>query len=271
MQQEPFCNNVSEALNKKTENPLLTLIVSIETDQNILNYFWDNPLVQVTVSENFIILRISQLSNQTEITQFSQLFPVSNIPSLFVFGPNSKGITHSWSDEYPSPQGFYDYFHKDEEKNIENDVPKGGELKNKQKARIAVYFNNRVVTKEFLPTSNLRELRQWIESEFGTGFSIFLAHKQKRIDDLDDSVTIKEANMCPSAFLRLIPVSNQEQESALNENEDLPYIGNEETEEVPVEEEHQRPSFTNCLLKFISIFNPFDDAVEVEDFFQNKE
>ncbi|KAH0791740.1 UBX domain containing protein [Histomonas meleagridis] len=274
MQQDPFCNNVTEALNRKSQHPYMTLIVSIETDQNIMNYFWDNPLVHATVSENFIILRISQLSNQTEITQFSQLFPVSNIPSLFVFGPNSNGVTYSWSDNYPSAQEFYNYFNKNEEQsdNIKSDIS-DQEVKSNQKTKIAVYFNNRVVTKEFPINSRLQELREWIESEFGPGFSIFLTHKRKSIDDLDDSLTIKQAQMCPSSFLRLIPKSDKttQENMSINENEDLPYIGNEETAEVPVEDDQPQNTFTKYLLKFLSIFNPFDDVVEVEDFFQSKE
>ena len=106
---EIFRLNVNEAMAKKSLTPSITVMISIEADPNQEDAFWNNKLVLNVLSSNFIIVRLSQTKNIIEIFQFSSIFVIKAVPSLYVFGPFSQGVSYAWPDQYPTPSEFVQY------------------------------------------------------------------------------------------------------------------------------------------------------------------
>lgn len=110
--QDIFSLNANEAMAKKSLNPSMTVIISIEADSSQVDDFWNDKSVLDTLSPDFIIVRLSQTKNFIEIMQFSSIFIIKAVPSLYIFGPFSQGISYAWSERYPTPSEFVQYVHQ---------------------------------------------------------------------------------------------------------------------------------------------------------------
>lgn len=104
-----FGLNVNEALAKKSLSPSMILIISIESSLNQEDYFWKQKSVLNVITPDFIIVRLSKTNNVIEIMQFSSIFMIKSVPSLYVFGPYSQGVSYAWPDRYPTPSEFIQY------------------------------------------------------------------------------------------------------------------------------------------------------------------
>lgn len=99
-----FYNEVFLLMNYRRLNPTRTILISIENDNDLVaNSFWsDNRVVQFLINSGCKALRIKSQTQQTEYQQFDELYHVSSIPSLFVFGPNSNAPSFVYTPTYPS-------------------------------------------------------------------------------------------------------------------------------------------------------------------------
>jgi hypothetical protein len=288
-----FYSDVNEAMALKSQHQELSVLISIENDPDEKVLFWNSFFVEPVIKNGFIVVRLNSCQHSEEIRLFSQLVPIKEIPSLFYFGPNCIGVTYSW-DRYPQPKQFQSYFIPTEAPKIEvpkqqkevevEQEPVAGEKEKKEepnpdteapqiprtirKARIAAQMGLETITKEFETNQKLGDLREWITSNFGPDHLIFVVHQSSYLP-LDDSLTIAGAGLFPSAKLLIKDNSDEIFSNADPEN---PMIT---LNEQPQRRTAPRPTihhncFVGFLLKCLSIFDPWTDYEEKEDFFENK-
>lgn len=104
-----FDLGVDESIARKNSDPSITLIISIEASPSQLDSFWYDPAILSIISSGYIVVRLIQSKDTQEILQFSSLFYVRSIPSLYFFGPFSQGVTYAWTNQYPTISEFIQY------------------------------------------------------------------------------------------------------------------------------------------------------------------
>ena len=137
-----------------------------------------------------------------------------------------------------------------------------------KKARIAAQKDSEIYTEEFAPDQTIGEIRGWIASKFGTNHLIFVVHQSAFLPD-DDSMTVSSAGLYPSAKLVISDnsseiFSNADPENPTIESNDSPQRGLIPRPDI------QRGCFTKFIFDLISLFDPWTDYEEKEDFFENK-
>jgi hypothetical protein len=264
-----FSQSAIEAVEIKFENPSIVLMVSIEPEPGLFDPLWKDPLLLSALNSSYLIVRLYTSVDGFEISQFCELYPVSSFPALLVFGPGTEEITKCWMGGLPGPQILYDFCLALMDKSP-MDRKRATRSGPPRSARISVQSGGRNIVREFKPDAPLREVRDWIESEFGSGsWKITVAHAHKQLPD-DDSLTVNAADLVPSAVLKLEGAS-----PVLREDPNLLALTRTETEEIPLgtEEAVRMGRRGGCLWlnKIIGWLNPFPGIVEVEDFFMTKE
>ena len=336
--QQIFYSDVNEAMMIKSQNPNLSVLISIENNPGEEDLFWNSFSVESIIKTGFIVVRMNQTENSDKIQFFDQLAQIQNIPSLFYFAPNSVGINHRW-DEFPNQDEFQSFFENsapitNKNETIENKIqqqnqnfvsspvsneiqnqinqtnqeeiilpestpnnqnhsfiqnnpienlnnkPKQNQSNNSQeiakekpkkvikKARIAVQGSNRTLTHEFEPNQTLGDLRYWIFQNFGDDHQIFVVHKSSYLPE-DNSMTIAQADLCPSAKLML---KDDRVEVFSHDDPENPSIVLEESPQRGISPPPviRHGCFLNSLIKILSIFDPWSDYEEKEDFFEKK-
>lgn len=105
-----FSNDLNSSMMFKGQHPEYTLMVSLEANSSEFDSFWKNTSLLKCIPSDTIIVRLYQSENSNDIRLFDFTFHYSNIPSLFIFGPNQAAISHSWNDHFPTVDEFLLYF-----------------------------------------------------------------------------------------------------------------------------------------------------------------
>ncbi|KAH0785884.1 hypothetical protein GPJ56_010284 [Histomonas meleagridis] len=96
-----FYSNLTKVLDERRILPEIAIIISVENQNDfVATNFWRNPEIIQYLTGKARVLRIN--ISQEAYQQFTQLFPVTALPSLFVFGPGSSGPSFSYSGRFPS-------------------------------------------------------------------------------------------------------------------------------------------------------------------------
>lgn len=211
-QNQIFFNDINLAMMQKGFHPEITVIVSMEEDLMKHELFWRNSSVLHTISHGFAVARCEKMNSTPGVQQFVALFRISSYPSIIVFGPNSTQITHMWKDSFPTTRDFVNYF-TGQNTVVTTDQPKY--------TKISFQLDNRAANHEFPYTYTIGELRKWISNEFGPNINIIIAHQHSPLPE-DDSLTLYQADLCPSAVLREQPnMSPILQPPSLNEMQSI--------------------------------------------------
>ena len=268
MSREPpiFSKNAVEGIEIRTDNPLVTLIISIEPNPHLKASFWKDDLLLSAMNANFLIVRLFETSDTYEITNFSEIYDVPPAPCLFYFVPNEEEPTVF--RRYPTVDELHGFI-------ISHDPsfakPREKASSVRRNAKLSVEFGGRRVSREFPANAKLGDVRTWIAEEFGTGFAIRVVHTRQLLPE-DAEMTVTAAGLAPSAMLVL------EKDGATLADEELPDlpraeilgdVGSDGDDEVVVAE--TRCTWKKVLETIMGLVNPFSDAVEVEDFFETKE
>ena len=102
-----FYSNLTKVLDERRILPEIAIIISIENDnnQNIFQ-FWNSQQLTQFLMGKARVLRINAVRQQETFNMFNQLFPVANLPALFVFGPGSAGPSFKYEGTVPSVDEF---------------------------------------------------------------------------------------------------------------------------------------------------------------------
>lgn len=142
----------------------------------------------------------------------------------------------------------------------------------RRKTKISVQSPDKTLVHEFEPDETVGDLRNWIESEFGYFRHSFITHSHNPIPD-DNSLTLTQADLVPSALIRIDECASNSQHGhqLRNDEQILPDL---ERELVRPENQTEyvtwRTRINRVISAIFSIFNPFPDTIEVEDFFFEK-
>lgn len=269
MSSEPpiFSKNAVEGIEIRTDNPLVTLIISIEPNPHLKASFWKDDLLLSAMNANFLIVRLFETSDSYEITNFSEIYDVPRAPCLFYFVPNEEEPTVF--RRYPTVDELHGFIISH---NASAAKPKEQVSSVRRNAKLSVEFGGRRVSREFPANAKLGDVRSWILDEFGTGFAIRVVHTRQLLPE-DGEMTVTAAGLAPSAMLVLEKDGEAERLSD-EELPDLPRaevlgdVGSDGDDEVVVE---TRCTWRSVLETVMGLVNPFADAVEVEDFFETKD
>ena len=106
-----FYKDAAAAINIKTENPEMILLISLESKFQDNNSFWNNDsILSILLPNRFIIVRLSASETHLEYTQFTSIYPTYSLPSIYVFGSYSQGPSHTWIGSYPTVEDFIQFF-----------------------------------------------------------------------------------------------------------------------------------------------------------------
>ena len=144
---------LEKMLEKKRSCKDMCLIVSIENDRHCLDSFWNDQNVKSVIKDDdFVVLRVPK----NEANEFGKIYDVSVVPMLFVFLKGSDDDTpYTWDNGYPSTLDFYELF-------------KGGsdEPHKEKKVKIAIYFQGKVLKRDFSTASNVSDVRIRVWQQF---------------------------------------------------------------------------------------------------------
>jgi len=219
-----FYKDVSLAMMARSQSPDKLVLISIENTNDECSLFWTSIIVQNTICSHFIVVRLNYVENLEEISMFEQFSPIESVPSLFLFAPDSNGISKKW-DVFPTPKAFRAYleasfssiFPKEQLKPIQS------EQKKQKAARIAVQLDSRTISREFSPQDTVKTLRSWISSEFGPEFDIISLPANKAL--INDEATLEEEGCVPSAKLLLRSRSIEVQNYVSTQNHKESFLG----------------------------------------------
>lgn len=225
-----FENDMNTAMMYKGQHPECFLIVSLEdSDSKRFDDFWANSLIILNLNSNHIITRLSESKNPAGYNQFLSLFKITNTPSIVIFGQNTALITKTFYP-YPDPSTLINFFSQSppapttpqndfpvppspetevEEKppsKQSQTEPKLQQRQAKTTTKISIQSpSGRSFTHVFEKTDTVGDLKQWIESEFGSDIfsEILVAHTNSPLPE-DNSMTLENADLSPSALLKLL-------------------------------------------------------------------
>jgi hypothetical protein len=100
-----FCD-VRTALAQRRSDPALLLVISIEADDSPLDSFFTDPMIVAVLQPPTTIVRLREIADADALRTFQATFPVTAVPALFVFGPNSRGHSLAFTGEIPDPSAF---------------------------------------------------------------------------------------------------------------------------------------------------------------------
>ena len=85
-----FYRNLFAELEAHRLNPIVSLVISFEHDYDPnFDAFWKNTSVLQAVLGHAHVIRLWQNRDQTQIQKFNNLYGVEQIPSIYIFGPES--------------------------------------------------------------------------------------------------------------------------------------------------------------------------------------
>lgn len=199
-----FENNLNVAMMYKGRYPSKSIFVSLELTKISHDDFWSDPVVLASLPAESIIVRLSETENSADFHQFQNIFHIYLCPCLVYFGPNSAAISKQW-DEFPSPDNFANFFHpKPKTKPTRQaETPAQAAPKPKQTTKILLRGQNSTLKREFPCTAPLSELKEWLKSELGSDYQVIVSMTHSPLPD-DDTMTLAEANLTPSAELRVV-------------------------------------------------------------------
>jgi hypothetical protein len=200
---------LAACLQEKEYQPERMLIVSVEETREKGNYFWSSIPVKSTLPKNIILHRIILDEDIDEFETFSSKYDVSKNFSLYIFGPHSTIISHSWDSAFPEPAEFAEYISStnigaytfDDQQQAIEDMVNDVEGTSK-KVKISVRTDNGAKTKSFNETDSIADLHSWLDAEVGTGYKYIVSHNNQELSSNLTS-TLKEAGLAPSALLRI--------------------------------------------------------------------
>lgn len=244
-----FENDLNAAMMYKGLHPECFLIVSLE-DSSSTNFddFWSNSVIILNLNKMHIITRLSESKNPEGYNQFLNLFKITNVPSIVIFGQNTTNISKifypfpdpttltsyfsqapsvpaSPQQDFPAPPPMDEYLaHPQESQQSQQSQesqqsqqpiqqPKQSRQQAEQPQRqpktttkISIQTpSGRSFTHVFEKTNTVGDLKNWIESEFGSDvFSdLVIAHTNTPLPD-DNSLSLENADLSPSAVLKLL-------------------------------------------------------------------
>ncbi|EAY14528.1 hypothetical protein TVAG_388600 [Trichomonas vaginalis G3] len=107
----PFFSDLLEILEDRRQKPNQVLIVSLEDDDDVnCTRFWSIPQIYQTTMNRCKIVRIYRELQATNYMIFTEQYPVSSLPTIFVFGQNSTVPTFTFSGHIPNPFEFIAQF-----------------------------------------------------------------------------------------------------------------------------------------------------------------
>lgn len=220
---ELFHTDLNSAMMYKGQHPDVTLLVSVEKALSDNDDFWKDDQVMAVIRNNTIVLRLAEDTNQEQVQQFILLYHIQNIPSLAVFGCNNPGIVQNWT-EYPTVQQFVAYFQVSEPNNsdlqmaempmVENPYAPSTSIETPhympKTTKISLQNAGNTYEKSFLATDTVGELRKWIIEMLGSDIEVVVQHLRTPLAD-DNSLTLQDADLCPSAILKVLEITLQDE------------------------------------------------------------
>lgn len=197
-----FENNLNVAMMCKGTCPSKSVFVSLELTKTSHDDFWSDPMVLGSLPADSIIVRLSEVENQADFRQFQTIFHTYVCPCLVYFGPNSASVSKQW-DEFPSPDSFVNFFHPKPKPKRQIEAAPQAPPKPKLTTKILLRGQNSTLKQEFPCAAPLSELKEWLKSELGSDYQVIVSMTHSPLPD-DDTMTLAEANLTPSAELRVV-------------------------------------------------------------------
>jgi hypothetical protein len=219
-----------------------------------MDVFWSDPIVVTSLPSPFLLVRLSQSTDAEELSQFSELYALPAIPCVLYFAPNSDSVSHAWSPP-PSADALSAFFFA----RLEMPRLAHRPASRRRNAKLSLAVGDARLVKEFAPNATLADVREWIRAHAGDPARIAVAHTNAPLPS-DDSMTVTEADLVPSALLRvdiqadnILPV--------------VPHVSQPDERDVNVKKKRKK----RLVMMLLDIVNPWPDVVEVEDFFAVKD
>ena len=199
-----FSRDLMGSMALKGQFPERSLFVSLELSLANHNDFWMDPEVLSILPPNCMIVRLVKGEDDLSISQFQGVFHVAFCPSLAYFGPNSPALAKLW-DEYPSPSVFVGYFRPSSTVRHERErAPEPAPRRVRTTTKIRVRGRNGAsIDREFQVTDTIADVRSWIALELGSDVQVVVGHTREHLPE-DDTMTLAQADLCPTAELRVV-------------------------------------------------------------------
>ena len=103
-----FYTDIGEMMRQRSMNPNISILISIEQDnQPEADVFWKKEeVLSALVAQMAKVTRIKINANQLAFSQFNELYPVTTIPSLFIFGPMASSPSLKYEGSFPNVEEF---------------------------------------------------------------------------------------------------------------------------------------------------------------------
>ena len=200
-----YDNDLNSAMAYKGQHPEYIMVVSLEDESMNFDDFWSNQSVLSILRSNFIITRLSQVNNSAGFQQFTIFFQISEFPTIVIFGEQSAKVSKVMYP-YPDVDTFCDYFlpPKLRSKNkAKNSAPQA----ERTTTKISVQSITGHFSKVFNVDETIGDLKKWILEESGDDNDLLnrliVSHTHNPLPS-DDSMTLKQADLVPSALLKAV-------------------------------------------------------------------
>lgn len=267
MSYEPpvFSRDLMGSMALKGASPERSVFVSLELSGASHDTFWSDPEVLAALPTSSTIVRLVKGPDDAAFAQFEAVFHISFYPSLVFFGANSAAVTKVW-EQYPAPSEFAHFFRpKPAPRRSPATASEPAPRRQKTTTKIRVRGRSGAsIDREFQVSDTIGSLREWLHVELGE-VRVIIGHTQQPLPD-DDSMTLAEADLCPSAELKVIEGDVWEPEV----NIEPPRAAQQTTTREPF-----RCSCCSCgrwggrvarYTKFaLSLVNPWFDATEEDE------
>lgn len=245
---QTFHTSLTDAMNCKGQHPERALLVSVEENTDEHDDFWRDSAVLSIVSRGSMVMRLAQSRSESDYRQFTAVFSVAAVPSLYYFAPNSAAVSHVWAP-FPSKEEFAAFF-------AAAAPPPQSSREESAEVRITVQGQRFSRTRAFAADSTVGELREWVRRQFGECGGLTVQSTMLPLP-ADDAQSLSAAGLAPAAALVLPAESSA---AAATESEQT--VGPYPPDEAPARERELRCC---CRCRFIayaklllSIFNPWD-------------
>jgi hypothetical protein len=254
-----FLESALDAVQRKVDDPSLSLLVSVEPDSFSFTPFWSDALVLSSLNSTFLVVRIS---TSDAISDFSELYAVPAIPCLLYFAPGADEPTRTWDAKFPTVDEFYAFIISKLEMPTINRRPPTA-----QTSKVSLAYGAAKFTTEFPPGATIGDLRAWAQLQVSVNCRLIVALNGTELSN-DDRMTLAAADFVPSVALKAEPIEH------LSGEETIPSITPDvETREVRPREVRRTVTADRrtVLRRVIEFLNPFPGVVEIEDFFAVKD
>ncbi|OHT01453.1 hypothetical protein TRFO_31718 [Tritrichomonas foetus] len=214
-------NDLNAAMAYKGIHPDCTLIVSLENESLNFDQFWNDPQTNSIFNSSFVLTRLSESGSPESLRQFVSLFRISEYPAVVVFGEHSALVSKVFFP-FPSPTEFHDFFTpaRLKKQKMTNNSPQPPPQRTTTK--ISVQALSGSFSRVFSVNDTIGDLKAWITEESGNDLEllnqIIISHTHQPLPE-DDSVTLKDADLVPSALLRVLGEENLDIRVEVGQNE----------------------------------------------------